>query len=113
MKTRLITAAVGIPFLIFVLVVRGWFAELLIVALTLIALYECYHALTVAHFDICQIGGYVAAICMWPLSRFMEVLDPLLLVVAAMGLSMSGVILGKKPSFPNAAASVYPLFTCL
>lgn len=28
MKTRLITAAVGVPFLIFTLVVRGWFAEL-------------------------------------------------------------------------------------
>ncbi|MDD7173667.1 MAG: phosphatidate cytidylyltransferase [Clostridiales bacterium] len=113
MKTRLLTAAIGIPFLIFVLIVRGWFAELLIVALTLIALYECYRALTAAHFDVCRIGGYTAAICMWPLSRFMGVLDPLLLVVAAMGLSMSGVILGKRPSFPNAAASVYPLFTCL
>ena len=112
MKTRLITAAVGIPFLIFVLVVRGWFAELLIVALTLIALYECYHALTVAHFDICQIGGYVAAICMWPLSRFMGVLDPLLLLVGAMGISMTGVLLGKKPTFPDAAASLYPLLTC-
>ena len=32
MKTRLITAAVGVPFLIFVLVVRGWFAELVIAA---------------------------------------------------------------------------------
>ena len=31
----------------------------------------------------------------------------------AVTLSMSGVILGKRPSFPNAAASVYPLFTCL
>ena len=39
MKTRLITAAIGVPFLIFVLVVRGWFAELIIVALTLIALH--------------------------------------------------------------------------
>ena len=113
MKTRLITAAIGVPFLIFVLVVRGWFAELIIVALTLIALHECYHALIAAHFDVCRIGGFAAAVCMWPLSRFMGVLDPLLLVVAAMGLSMSGVILGKKPSFPNAAASVYPLFTCL
>ena len=35
MKTRLITAAVGVPFLIFTLVVRGWFAEFVIVALTL------------------------------------------------------------------------------
>ena len=40
MKTRLITAAVGVPFLIFTLVVRGWFAEFVIVALTFIAMYE-------------------------------------------------------------------------
>ena len=45
MKTRLITAAVGVPFLIFTLVVRGWFAEFVIVALTFIAMYETYRAL--------------------------------------------------------------------
>ena len=45
MKTRLITAAVGVPFLIFTLVVRGWFAEFVIVALTFIAMYENYRAL--------------------------------------------------------------------
>ena len=37
MKTRLITAAVGVPFLIFVLIVRGWFAELVTALLTTIA----------------------------------------------------------------------------
>ena len=113
MKTRLITAAVGVPFLIFVLFVRGWFAELVIVALTLIALGEVYKALDRADYRVCRWGGYAAAVLMWPLSRFMGVLDPLLLVVAAMGISMTGVILSKQPSFPNAAASVYPLFTCL
>lgn len=113
MKTRLLTAAVGIPFLIFVLIVRGWFAELLIVALTCIALRECYRALGVAGYDVCTWGGYLAAVVMWPLSRFMGVLDPLLLVVGAMGVSMTGVILKETPTFPNAAASVYPLFTCL
>ena len=113
MKTRLITAAVGVPFLIFVLFVRGWFAELVIVALTLIALGEVYKALERADYRVCRWGGYAAAVLMWPLSRFMGVLDPLLLVVAAMGISMTGVILSKQPSFPNAAASVYPLFTCL
>ena len=45
MKTRLITAAVGIPFLIFTLIVRGWFAEFVIVVLTFIAMYENYRAL--------------------------------------------------------------------
>ena len=45
MKTRLITAAVGIPFLIFTLIVRGWFAEFVIVVLTFIAMYEKYRAL--------------------------------------------------------------------
>jgi len=113
MKTRLITAAVGIPFLIFVLIVRGWFAELTIVFLTFVALRECYRALEKAGYEVCVWGGYAASVLMWPLSRAMGVLDPLLLVVGAMGISMCGVILGKRPTFPSAAASVYPLFTCL
>ena len=112
MKTRLITTAVGIPFLIFVLVVRGWFAELLIVLFTLAALYEYYHALSVKY-EVAPWGGYLAALAMMPLSRLMGVNDPLLLVSAAMGVSLSCVILGKHPTFPNAAASVYPLLTCL
>lgn len=113
MKKRLITAAVGVPLLIFALVVRGWFAELLIVALTLVAMNECYRALEAAGYQVSRLGGYVAAALMWPLSRFMGVLDPLLLLSAAMGLSITGVFLGSRPTFPNAAASVYPLFTCL
>lgn len=112
MKTRLITTAVGIPFLVFVLVVRGWFAEMVLVLFTLTALNECYRALKVKY-DVCTWGGYIAAIAMWPLSRFMGVIDPLLLVAAAMGISMSGVMLSKQPSFPNAAVSMYPLLTCL
>ena len=112
MKTRLITAAVGIPFLVFVLVVRGWFAEALIVALTLIALDEVYRALEHKGYSVCRWGGYAAAVLMWPLSRFMGVLDPLLLLVAAMGISMTGVLLNGRPTFPDAAASVYPLLTC-
>ena len=112
MKTRLITAAVGIPFLIFTLIVRGWFAEFVIVALTFIAMYENYRALKKAGYQICEWGGYAAAAAMWPLSRQMGVLDPLLLVVAAMGISMTGVMLREKPTFPDAEASVYPLFTC-
>lgn len=113
MKTRLITAAIGVPFLIFVLGVRGWFAELVIVVLTVIALNECYRALRAAGYHVCTWGGYVAAVVMWPLSRFMGLIDPLLLVMAAMGISVTGVILGDKPAFPDASASVYPLFTCL
>ena len=112
MKTRLITAAIGIPFLIFVLVVRGWFAEAVIVVLTLIALDEVYKALEHKGYSICRWGGYVATVLMWPLSRFMGVLDPLLLLVAAIGISMTGVLLGKDPTFPDAAASLYPLLTC-
>lgn len=112
MKTRLITAGIGIPFLIFVLAVRGWFAELMLVVFTLIALNEYYKALSIKY-EVCTWGGYFAAIAMWPLSRFMGVIDPLLLVAAAMGISMAGVILGKNPTFPNAAVSVYPLLTCL
>ena len=112
MKTRLITAAVGVPFLIFTLVVRGWFAEFIIVALTFIAMYENYRALKKAGYAVCEWGGYVATAAMWPLSRLMGVLDPLLLLVAAMGVSMTGVMLHEKPAFPDAAASVYPLLTC-
>ena len=112
MKTRLITAAVGVPFLIFTLVVRGWFAEFVIVALTFIAMYENYRALKKAGYVVCEWGGYVATAAMWPLSRLMGVLDPLLLLVAAMGVSMTGVMLHEKPAFPDAAASVYPLLTC-
>lgn len=113
MKTRLLTAAVGVPFLIFVLVVRGWIAELAIVALSLIGLRECYHALDAAGYQPCRWGGYFAAAVMWPLARFLGVLDPLLLVVASVGVSLTGVVLSREPKFPNAAASVYPLMTCL
>ena len=113
MKTRVLTAVVGVPLLIAALIVRGWFAELLLVILTLIAMDECYKALRAAHYQVCTWGGFAGALAMWPLSRMMGVLDPLLLLVSAMGISMLGVLLGKTPTFPDAAASVYPLFTCL
>ena len=113
MKTRVITALVGVPVLLAALIIRGWFAEILIVALTLIALSECYKALRTADYCVCTWGGYFAAIVMWPLYTVMDALDPLLLITSAMGISMLGVLLSSKPTFPNAAASVYPLFTCL
>lgn len=113
MKTRIRTALVGVPILIVALILRGWFAELLLVALTFIAMDECYKALRAAGYRVCTWGGYAAAAAMWPLSRFMGVLDPLLLVVGAMGISMLGVLLNRRPTFPDAAASVYPMFTCL
>lgn len=113
MKTRLLTAAVGIPILIFLLIVRGWIAELAIVGLSLVGLYECYRALGKAGYKPCCWGGYFAAIIMWPLGRFLGVLDPLLLVVASAGVSLTGVVLSREPRFPDAAASVYPLITCL
>ena len=69
MKTRLITAAVGIPFLIFTLIVRGWFAEFVIVVLTFIAMYENYRALKKAGYAVCEWGGYAAAAAMWPWTR--------------------------------------------
>lgn len=113
MKTRVMTALIGVPVLIVALVVRGLFAELLIVALTLIALNEMHKALRTAGYQVCMWGGYAAAIAMLPLNRLTGVLDPLLLVAGAMGISMLGVLLNEKPSFPDACASVYPLFTCL
>ena len=45
-------------------------------------------------------------------AKFLLVGIPLLLLVAAMGVSMTGVMLYEKPAFPDAAASVYPLLTC-
>ena len=113
MKTRVLTALAGVPVLIAALVIRGWFAEILIVCLTLVGLRECYQALFTAGYKPCVLGGYLAAAVMWPLSLLLGVTDPLLLVAAAMGVSMSGVILSKAPSFPDAAASVYPLLACL
>ena len=113
MKTRVLTALVGVPILIAALVIRGFFAEILIVCMAFIGLYECYQALRAAGYKPCVWGGYLAAGAMWPLGYLMNVTDPLLLVAAAMGVSMSGVILSKKPSFPDAAASVYPLLACL
>ena len=113
MKTRVLTALAGVPVLIAALVIRGWFAEILIVCLTLVGLRECYQALFTAGYKPCVLGGYLAAAVMWPLSLLLGATDPLLLVAAAMGVSMSGVILSKEPSFPDAAASVYPLLACL
>ena len=113
MKLRLITAAVGIPGIIFCLVVRGWFAELVIAAVAMIGMFECYRALRAAKYAVCPWGGYLAALAMLPLSQFFGVKDPLILISAAMGISMAGVIMGKEPTFPNAAATVYPLFTAL
>ena len=71
MKTRLLTALIGVPFLILVLVVRGWFTELVITVLTLIAMKECYRALAAARYHVCTWGGYLATVLMWPLSRVM------------------------------------------
>ena len=113
MKLRLITAAVGIPGIIYCLVVRGWFAELVIEAAALIGMVECYRALRAAKYTVCPWGGYLAALLMLPLSQFFGVRDPLILISAAMGISMAGVIMGKEPTFPNAAATVYPIFTAL
>ena len=113
MKTRLLTTAVCVPLLIFVLVVRGWFAELVIVAATLAALHECYQALDAAGYRPCRWGGYFAAVVMWPLGHFVGVFDPLLLVVSSTGLALTGVMLSREPKFPDAAASVYPLMTCM
>ena len=112
MKTRLITAAVGVPFLVFVLIVRGWFAELVLVALTCIALRECFRALASAGYSTFTLGGYLAAIAMWPLHLVMGPLDPLLPFVACVGVALTGVLLRREPRFPDAAASVYPLVTC-
>ena len=113
MKLRLITSAIGIPGIILCLVVRGWFAELVIAAVAMIGMIECYRALRAAKYTVCTWGGYLAALAMWPLSQLCGVKDPLILVSVAMGLSMAGVIMSKEPTFPNAAASVYPIFTAM
>ena len=113
MKTRLLTALFGIPLIIFLLVVRGWITGLFIVALSVVALYEYYHALKSAGYKVFCWGGYLAAVAMWPMNRLMGVLDPLLLALTAMLVTFFGVLIRPKPEFPDAAASVYPIFTCL
>ncbi len=113
MKQRLLTACIGVPFLVLVLVYGGWLAEMVIAVLTMIAMVECYRALRKAGYHPCTWGGYGAALLMWPIARFRGVLDPLLLLTAAMGVSMTGLLLSEKPTFPNAATTVYPLFTAL
>ena len=113
MKARMLTTILGIPFLIFVLIVRGWLAELLIVGLTLIALYEVYHALEAAGYKVSRLGGFFAALAMWPAARFGGILDPLVVLLAAMAVTSTDVLLRKKPEFPDLAMSVYPLMTCL
>ncbi len=113
MKKRIITACIGVPFLIFVLAYGSWVAEIVIVALTFIAMQECYNALKKAGYQVCTWGGYLAVCLMWPFSRIKGGLDPLLLVTIAMGVSMTGILLSAEPTFPNAAASVYPLFVAL
>ena len=113
MKTRILTACVGVPFLIYVLAAGGWLAELLTSVLAIVALIECYRALRTAGYEVCPWGGYLAAAAMWPLARLHGVLDPLVIVTSAMGISMAGVLLSRSPTFPNAAATVYPIFTAL
>ena len=113
MKKRILTACVGVPVLIIALAAGGWIAELLIAALAVMAMIECYRALRAAGYAVCPWGAYVAAVGMWPLARLCGVLDPLVLVTAAMGISLTGVLLSREPTFPNAAASVYPIFTAL
>ncbi|MBR5560627.1 MAG: phosphatidate cytidylyltransferase [Clostridia bacterium] len=113
MKLRLLTAVVGIPGIIFCLIVRGWFAELVIEAAAMIGMFECYRALRAAKYKVSPWGGYLAVLVMLPLSQLFGVKDPLILVTAAMGISMAGVIMSKEPTFPNAAATLYPIFTVL
>ncbi len=113
MKKRLLTAAVGIPLVVVLLLVRGWAVELAVTLLTLIAQVECYNALRAAGHKVFPWGGYAAAVGMFPLSQLTGKMDPLLLVLAAMGLTLTGIVLRSKPSFLDAATSLYPLYASL
>ena len=113
MKTRILTACVGVPLLIAVLILGGRIAEAMAEAVTLIAMWECYHALKAGGYKPCVWGGYAAAALMCPLAWGFGIRDPLIYVTAAMGVSLTGVILSDEPTFPNAAVSIYPIFTVL
>ena len=113
MKKRIITACIGIPFLIFCLVVRGWFAEIVIAALTLIGLYECNRALGAANHVVFPWGGYIGAVLSLPLSWLLGIRNPILLVSASIVITITGCIFSSKPSFVDAAASLHPICTCL
>ncbi len=113
MKKRILTACIGVPFLIAVLAWGGWLSELLTAFMALIALYESYRALRTGGYHVCVWGAYAAAVCIWPFSRLVGKIDPMLFTTAAMGISITGVLLSEKPTFPNAAATIYPIFTVL
>ena len=62
MRKRILTAVIGIPFTIFCLVVRGWFAELVIAVLAETAMIECYRALRACKYNVFPWGGYIAVL---------------------------------------------------
>ena len=113
MRKRIITAVIGIPFLIFCLYIRGWFAETVLAVLTLTGVIECYRALDAGKYHTFPWGGYLGPVIMIVFAWVFQIRNPLLLIATCMGITMAGCLLGKNPNFPDTAASIYPIFTCL
>lgn len=113
MRMRIITACIGIPLLIFCLYIRGWFAESILAVLMLIGVVECYRALQVAKYHVFPWGGYLGPVIMIAFAWLFQIRNPLLLVAICMGITMAGCLLCRNPNFPDTAASIYPIFTCL
>ncbi|MBQ8092094.1 MAG: phosphatidate cytidylyltransferase [Clostridia bacterium] len=112
MKKRIITACIGVPFLIFCRYIRGWFAELVLAFLTLTGVHECYRALKAAKYDPFPWGCYLGPVIMVLLAWFINIRNPLLIVTICMGITITGCIFSSHPNFPDTAASIYPIFTC-
>jgi len=113
MRKRIITAAIGIPFLIYCLYIRGWFAETVLALLTLTGVIECYRALDAGKYHTFPWGGYLGPVIMIVFAWVFQIRNPLLLIATCMGITMAGCLLGQNPNFPDTAASIYPIFTCL
>ena len=113
MKTRIITALIGTPLLVLILVHGGSLANVCAALMALIAVYESYAALGKAGYRIFRWGTYGAALLMFPFALIFGALDPLIIVSLAMGMTMTGILLSKEPNFRDAAASLYPIFTVL
>ena len=113
MKKRIITACVGVPFLILCLYVRGWFAEVVLAFLTMVGVIECYSAIRTAKYNPFPWGGYAGPVLMLLMAWLINIRNPLLLIATCMGITIAGCIFSKEPNFPDTAVSVYPLFTCL
>lgn len=113
MKTRILTSCICILLFVLCLYIRGWFTEVMLAAVTLIGIDECYRALKKAKHHPFVWGGYAGPVIMILLAWLLDLRNPLFLTAICMVLTMTGCIIRKQPDFPDLVVSCYPLFTCM